>query len=378
MTQALVWLLLIGLLMPTMASAHLLNMTQVKVVIDPDGPVTAEVQLDLTRAADGGAAYFELSQSAAPLQDPRLAPLWARLTRAFELTQGDASLAWTIDDARLPQLSEAEFLSPVNWPMTTLHLHATLPAPGDRTLPMQARFDGTFPYEEPIALTLSLADGSRRQSRWLVAGQRSPHFALSSLAMATVVEPEPPMGPVVAQYIRLGFDHILPRGLDHVLFVIGLLLGARNLRSLLALVTCFTLAHSVTLILSSLGAVRAPAAVVEPLIAASIVWIGVENLRQSGPGPWRYVVVFAFGLLHGLGFASALSTLGLPKAHFFEALISFNLGVELGQLTVILAVWLPSLYWRNRPGFRRFFAVPGSMLIAVVAAVWFVQRIGWF
>ncbi len=144
-------------------------------------------------------------------------------------------------------------------------------------------------------------------------------------------------------YLPVGFDHIVPRGLDHILFVLGLFFLSTHFRPLLWQVTSFTVAHTITLALAALGYVSVPSSIVEPIIAASIVFVAVENILVRGLSPWRPVVVFCFGLLHGLGFASVLGEFGLPAGAFIPALIGFNVGVELGQLFVIavafLSVW---------------------------------------
>lgn len=140
-------------------------------------------------------------------------------------------------------------------------------------------------------------------------------------------------------YIPVGFDHIVPLGLDHILFVLGLFFLSVRLAPLLWQVSAFTLAHTVTLAMGAMGVVTIPGSIVEPLIAASIVFVAVENIRSSGLSPWRPVVVFVFGLLHGLGFASVLGDFGLPEEQFVPALLGFNVGVEVGQLFVIIAAF---------------------------------------
>ncbi|KMK67158.1 HupE/UreJ family protein [Puniceibacterium sp. IMCC21224] len=144
-------------------------------------------------------------------------------------------------------------------------------------------------------------------------------------------------------YIPVGFDHIVPLGLDHILFVLGLFFLSTRLGPLLWQVSAFTLAHTVTLALGALGLVTLPGNIVEPLIAASIVFVAVENILTSGLSRWRPMVVFVFGLLHGLGFASVLGEFGLPEAQFIPALLGFNIGVEIGQLFVIAMAFL--LVW---------------------------------
>lgn len=141
-------------------------------------------------------------------------------------------------------------------------------------------------------------------------------------------------------------------------------------------ISAFTVAHTVTIALGTLGVVNVPAWVVEPLIALSIAWIGIENILTVKLHRWRLAVVFVFGLLHGLGFASVLKEIGLSATHFVTGLLAFNIGVELGQLTVIalcfLAVgWL--MHWQR---YRQAVVVPGSLVITVVAIAWFVERTG--
>ncbi|MHA6323754.1 HupE/UreJ family protein [Roseivivax sp. CAU 1753] len=146
-------------------------------------------------------------------------------------------------------------------------------------------------------------------------------------------------GQAFLSYIPVGFEHIVPMGLDHILFVLGLFFLSPRIGPLLWQVSAFTLAHTVTLALGALGLVNVPGAIVEPIIAASIVFVAVENILSKGWSPWRPAVVFVFGLLHGLGFASVLGEFGLPQDQFIPALVGFNIGVELGQLSVIAAAF---------------------------------------
>jgi hypothetical protein len=146
-----------------------------------------------------------------------------------------------------------------------------------------------------------------------------------------------------ATYIPVGFDHILPKGLDHILFVLGLFFLSTRFAPLLWQVTSFTLAHTVTLAMAVLGIVSVPGSIVEPLIAASIVYVAVENIVSDKLNRWRPFIIFGFGLLHGLGFASVLGEFGLPEGQVVPALIGFNVGVELGQLTVIAIAFI--LVW---------------------------------
>ncbi len=168
----------------------------------------------------------------------------------------------------------------------------------------------------------------------------------------------------------------MPKGLDHILFVLGLFFLSTHLRPLLWQVTAFTLAHTVTLALGAMGWVTVPASIVEPLIAASITYVAIENVFTSGLSRWRPFVIFGFGLLHGLGFASVLGEFGIPDDQFFPALIAFNVGVELGQLTVIsLAFLAVGMWFRNRPWYRSRISIPASLVIATIGAYWFFERV---
>jgi hypothetical protein len=182
-------------------------------------------------------------------------------------------------------------------------------------------------------------------------------------------------GAVFLRYIVAGFDHIIPKGLDHILFVLGLFFFSMHIRPLLFQVTAFTLAHTITLALASTGVVSVPASVVEPLIAASIVYVGIENTLGRGNMRARTALVFAFGLLHGLGFASVLGDFGIATERFGWALAGFNIGVELGQLAVIAGAFLTVGLWFGKKEFYRpFIAVPASLAIAAVGAYWVVER----
>ena len=177
-------------------------------------------------------------------------------------------------------------------------------------------------------------------------------------------------------YLKLGFTHILPLGLDHILFVLGLFLLSNNIKQLLQQVTAFTLAHSITLGLAMYGVVSVPSYIIEPVIALSIAFVAIENMMTTKLKPWRIFVVFAFGLVHGMGFAGALKELGLPQSQFLNAHITFNIGVELGQLTVILCAFLAcGLWFRRKEWYRKRIVIPASFIITLVAAYWTVERI---
>ncbi len=183
-------------------------------------------------------------------------------------------------------------------------------------------------------------------------------------------------------YVSIGIRHILPGGLDHILFVLALFLAARRNRDLVLQISAFTLAHTATLALAAAGVVSPPASIVEPLIAGTIAFVAVENIGFAELTRWRVGVVFLFGLVHGLGFAGFFGDLGLPAGQFWSALIGFNLGVEIGQLAVVAAAylavaglrhWLPG--WASVTAYRRRVVIPLSAAIALTGAFWTVERI---
>ena len=183
-------------------------------------------------------------------------------------------------------------------------------------------------------------------------------------------------------YVVIGIRHILPSGPDHILFVLALVLGTTSLRALVIQLSTFTVAHTVTLGLAAAGFISPPAGIVEPLIAASIAFVAFENLRARDTAAWRPVVVFGFGLVHGLGFAGFFGELGLPPGQFLSALVGFNVGVELGQLAVVAAAALLAASYRRRldPAdreavYRRHVVVPASIAIASVGLYWTFTRV---
>lgn len=174
--------------------------------------------------------------------------------------------------------------------------------------------------------------------------------------------------------VKRGFLHVLPLGLDHVLFVLGLFLMSRKWKPLIFQVTTFTLAHTITLWMASAGWVKLPASVVEPVIAASIVFVAIENLVRREYSHWRLLVVFIFGLIHGLGFAGVMATRLDSTGSLVTGLLGINIGVELGQLAVIAIAFLATCWIVNQEKYRKYVIVPGSILIALAGVWWVVER----
>ena len=206
---------------------------------------------------------------------------------------------------------------------------------------------------------------SRKDNSFQIDVPKTASFAVSGTASHSFLA-----------FLLLGAEHILT-GYDHLLFLFALLVVCRDLRSILTVITCFTIAHSITLALSTLDVVRLPARIVEPLIAGSIAYVGIENLIRGDAPKWRWLITFSFGLVHGLGFADALKEFGIGSGQFgiVLPLVGFNIGVEIGQLSVA-AVVLPILWQlRKNPNFVRQWVRLCSVAVALAGSYWMVERI---
>ena len=206
-------------------------------------------------------------------------------------------------------------------------------------------------------------------TQYLQAGVESSDITIGE-------QPEYKFSKVFFEYIPVGFTHIIPNGLDHILFVVGIFFLSTKLSALFWQITFFTLAHSVTLAMASLGIVKISPSIVEPLIAASIVYVAVENFYSKTLNLRRSIIVFCFGLLHGLGFASVLVEFGLPVQQFVPALVGFNIGVELGQISIVLILFGFIGYWFNTKNwYRKLITLPISSLVGLIGLYWFFERV---
>ena len=341
--------------------AHELGTTRVSILLNDGKTYDVEVVTDAAALVE----KLEASSGESPVADLRPYGLRTRLERFAEQFSRRVALRFDESEAR-PAITYA--VSPsadvAASPIAIIHLSGQIPSGATH---MTWRYAWTF---ASYAVTVRRAAADNPTTEWLEGGQSSAPVALKAPAPAV-----DRLG-TARRYLALGFTHIVPGGLDHVLFVLGIYLLSGRARSVLWQVSAFTVAHSITLGLSMYGLVSVSPRIVEPLIALSIAYVAIENIFLSELKSWRVALVFAFGLLHGMGFAGALKELGLPRSEFVTALLTFNVGVEAGQLAVIgTAFLLVGWYAADRIWYRRRIVVPASMLIACTAVYWTIQRL---
>lgn len=283
--------------------------------------------------------------------------IWPELSEKISLTAGDMRVALDLISVEVGPVGDVALPRD-----SRITLSGALPADNSA---VQFSWDASF---GAIALRHVGVDPETAYSGYLTGGEASIALPRSGASQQSWIRD-------FVDYIGIGFIHIVPRGLDHILFVLGLFFFSLKLRPLLWQVSAFTLAHTVTLALATLGWVNLPSSIVEPLIAASIVYVAVENIFARSYHNWRTAVVFGFGLLHGLGFASVLGDIGLNSTRFITGLIGFNIGVEIGQLTVIALAFVLIASWAGKkPWYRRLISTPASVAIALMGAFWFIER----
>jgi len=181
---------------------------------------------------------------------------------------------------------------------------------------------------------------------------------------------------IAKQYLIIGYGHVIPQGFDHILFILSIFFLNSRVKSVIIQCSIFTIAHSLTLGLAAAGYIIPNPQIVEPLIALSILFAAIENLFHQRINAWRLIIIFLFGLVHGMGFASALKDVGIPPAHFISSLLFFNIGVELGQITIILAAYfLVSKWFSDKQWYKKGIVYPISSIIACIALYWTIERI---
>jgi hypothetical protein len=344
------------------ASAHQLGKIQVYATFLKDGTYQIDVPLDPSHmvAEDLGGPAGETRYGAIVGLKPAEEQQFGRLMRAFV---DGATLAF---DGRAvePEVSIAP-LDPDGPPdRVTLRLQGPIPG-GARAFTWKNLVKvGSYP------LVLKNEGDESSVWQWLDAGDASKPFPLAKAVIP------PARWQVARRYLKLGFTRIVPRGTDAILFVLGILLFSRRSREIAGQVAAFTVAHTLTLALGAYGVIRLAPVVVAPLLALAIVAVAVANLATPKLRLSRLALVFGCGLLYGLAFAHALAETGLPRSGRLTALLSFNLGVEGGQLAVIaVALLLVGLPFRSEAWYRQRVVVPASCLIAAVGLYWSVERV---
>jgi hydrogenase/urease accessory protein HupE len=341
--------------------AHELGTTRVSVLFEEGRTYTIDIVTDATALVE----KLDASRGQSPPADLRPDGLQSALVSSDETFRRRVKLAFDASEVR-PAI--AYTVTPGTGaapsPVATIRLTGEIP-------PAAGHFTWSYAWTfASYAVTMRSAAAENPTAEWLEGGQTSAPFALTM--------PAPPADRLGIgwRYLVLGFTHIVPHGLDHMLFVLGIYLLSGRARTVFWQVSAFTVAHSITLGLSMYGFVAVPPAIVEPLIALSIAYVAIENIFLSELRSWRVALVFGFGLLHGMGFAGALKELGLPRSEFLTALLTFNVGVEAGQLAVIgTAFLLVGGYCADRVWYRHRIVIPASALIACTAVYWTIQRL---
>ena len=318
-----------------------------------------------TNESAQAATYDELRALSPEALAAEFTAFWPQMAQGITLTADGTPLSLDLNGVRVDPVGDVDVVR-----FSVFEFSAPLPEGTEFVQTGWAREFGV--------LVLRQMDVPAPYDGYLEAGAVSEPIALAGGGQATGWE-------TFVDYIPVGFDHIVPKGLDHILFVLGLFFLAARFRPLLLQVSLFTLAHTITLALAALGHTDfiddfmqaslgiAFIDIVEPLIALSIAYVAIENIFMRGISPWRPYVIFVFGLLHGLGFASVLAEFGLPDATFVPALIGFNVGVEVGQLAVIavmfLCVWQALRVDRGRNEASQGIAVYAVLLAVALALI---------
>ena len=353
------------------AQAHTMTMTEVVVSFAAPGSLDVEVGIDLTQILGSPERYYALVTAPAAAQQAEIRRLLPLIEDSLRLNVGNRALALTFEDFSTKTADKRLIIDGSMSTLSRLHFNARLPStePLMLVVPVGANID------YPVVFTIRIPSAQVSVTRWLEDGAhvsepydwaaRAPGVAVDALSWPRQA----------ALYLRLGVRHIVPEGADHILFVLGLFFLGVTWRKLLSQTTVFTIAHATTLFLSSYGIFSLPSRFVEPAIALSIAAIAIENIVSPRLGAARLVLVFGFGLIHGLGFASSLSDIPFPKRDFVLALLGFNLGVDAGQLFVIAVAFLLVGWFRQEPWFRARIAIPASIAIAAIGTFWAIQRI---
>ena len=356
-------------------------------MFDRPGVVDVRIDIDLTNTIQSPEGYYALTVAGPDAQRGAVDRLLPGVLDGLRLYVGSERLRPVLQRFTLPRLSQAEFLDPATDHFTTLDLIAVLPASRE---PLRLVVPPGAIVDYPVAFIVQIPSAHISDTCWIedTSTESDPFYWADDAPRRPAQAPAAaaphsqgldvdsmPWPRQLAMYLRLGFRHIIPEGTDHILFVLALFFLGITWRKLLSQTTVFTVAHATTLFLSIYGVFSLPSKYVEPAIALSIATIALENVFSPRLGIGRLAIVFSFGLIHGLGFASSLSEVPFPRHQFLVALLGFNFGVDAGQLFIILLAFLAVGWFRNRPWFRARVAIPCSLAIASIGIFWAVQRI---
>jgi hypothetical protein len=375
-------------LCPVGVSAHI--DTPTLILLKADGPrrFSVRVDADLKLVAGSAEHYYALASRKPAPGDKEVKKIAAKLGDQLTLFAGSEQLILNFRQFIPAVWVKGEPIDSTSvGKRSTFFYEASSPA---TTAPIRLVTPVGTEIDFPIAFTVQVPDKNISTTRWLVAGMHE------SDPVDWVMKRQPQENAAISDeeavprafdadrlswwqqfptYLQLGFRHIIPEGTDHILFVMGLFFLGLSWRYILSQTTIFTIAHATTLFLATYGIFRLPPQYVEPTIALSIAVIAVENIFRPRLGPGRLAVVFAFGLIHGLGFAASLSDVPFPKNDFVMALLGFNVGVDLGQL-LIIAILTLCLGWASKKSwYRGAIAVPASLVIAMVGIIWAIERL---
>jgi hypothetical protein len=353
-------------------------MTQVVITFGQPGTVDVKIDIDLTLLLGSPQRYYELATEPPDKQREDLRRIVPRVLENIQLFVGQQQLLLSFRGFTAAVAPRSEYLDASMSKLATLQFVAPLP-PGAGPLQVIVPLGAQIDY--PVTYTVQVPATHFSVTRWLEEGMHETGPILQVPGTRVERPATPAFDPdrlswsqQLVLYLRLGFRHIVPEGADHILFVLGLFFLGITWRKLLSQTTVFTVAHATTLFLSTYRIFQLPSRYVEPAIALSIAVIAAENIFKPRLGPGRLAVVFALGLVHGLGFASSLSEIPFPQRDFLVALLGFNFGVDFGQLFVIASAFLIVGAFRNEPWFQGRVAIPCSAAIAAVGLLWAIQR----
>ncbi len=389
MRRSIAWALIL-MSWASLLGAHTMTLTEVTVTFATPGILDVNIGIDLTQILGSPDRYYQFVTEPEAAQQSEVRTLLPQVLAGLQLVIGNTPLHLELKQFSTATANKTLILDSQMSTLSTFRFTAVLPSSRE---PLELRVPIGAPIDYPVVYTLQIPSAHVSMTRWLEDGAhesepydwfaKAPHGSVASGADQPPRDPrlDPdalPWTRQVALYLRLGFKHIVPEGTDHILFVLGLFFLGITWRKLLSQTTVFTIAHATTLFLSTYGIFSLPSRYVEPGIALSIAWIAIENVFKPRLGPGRLAVVFAFGLVHGLGFASSLSSIPFPKHDFIVALLGFNFGVDFGQLFVIAVAFMLVGWFRHRVWFRSRIANPCSLVIAAIGLFWAIQRIVYY